>query len=410
MSDNRIETAIEAIKNGQFVVVFDDEDRENEGDLIVPVEKVTEEHIGFMIRHTSGILCVAMEGEDLDRLNLPLMVAQNTEVHRTAFTVSVDYKKGTTTGISASDRAKTIQSLIQPETRPEDLARPGHVFPLRYREGGVLKRAGHTEAAVDLARIAGLHPSGVISEIVKDDGTVARLPDLIAFAKEHNLPLISVNDIIRYRRRQERLVRLIATARLPTQWGEFTSYVYESIIDGNQHIALVAGDVQNEKDVLVRVHSECLTGDVLGSLRCDCGNQLVIALKKITEAKNGVLVYLRGHEGRGIGLGHKMRAYQLQEEGFDTLEANLELGLPVDTREYGIGAQILADLGVTSMRVLTNNPTKYSGLSGYDLKITERVPLIVPPNSENKDYLLTKQNRMGHLLNMTEQQKETADV
>ncbi len=339
-----------------------------------------------------------LTGERLDELDIPLMVRDNTESQRTAFTYSVDHRHGTSTGISAADRATTIQALIDPATRPADLARPGHIFPLRYAEGGVLKRAGHTEAAVDLARMAGLYPAGVLCEIVNDDGTMARVPDLISFCREHDLLMITIADLIRYRRQNEKLVRRVAEARIPTDWGDFSCYVYESLLDGEQHVALVKGAVQGEADVLVRVHSECLTGDVFGSLRCDCGIQLDAAMKNVAEEGLGVVVYLRGHEGRGIGLGHKIRAYSLQDQGRDTVDANLELGLPVDNREYGIGAQILVDLGITTIRLMTNNPAKYGGLDGFGLEITGRVPLISQPNPENLQYLRTKRERLGHLL------------
>lgn len=395
-----VEDAIKAYKEGQFVIVVDDENRENEGDLIIAAEKVTPQKIAFMVRHTCGIICMSMTGERLDALQLPQMVHTNTDKRQTAFTVSVDYRHGTTTGISADDRAKTIQALIDPKTQPEDLGRPGHIFPLRYRDGGVLKRAGHTEAAVDLARMAGLYPSGVICELVNDDGSVSRLPQLKKFAAEHKIPLISVADIIRYRRKKEKLVQCISKARLPTQFGDFMAHVYQSELDGIEHIAIVKGEVANKSGVLVRVHSECLTGDVFGSRRCDCGEQLESALKCISEEGCGVLVYLRGHEGRGIGLGHKVRAYHLQDQGRDTVEANVELGLPVDSREYGIGAQILVDLGITTIRLLTNNPAKYGGLSGYDLEIVERVSLKSNVNPENISYLTTKKMKLGHFLEL----------
>jgi 3,4-dihydroxy 2-butanone 4-phosphate synthase/GTP cyclohydrolase II len=327
------------------------------------------------------------------------MVNENTESHRTAFTVSIDLRHGTSTGISAYDRSATVQALIDPATKPRDLARPGHIFPLRYREGGVLKRAGHTEAAVDLARMAGLYPAGILCEVVDREKTdMARLPELERFAEEHGLLLISIADLVRHRRQGEKLVRRIAEARIPTEWGDFTCYAYESILDGEQHLAMVRGAVQGADDVLVRVHSECLTGDVFGSLRCDCGLQLETAMQTVAEAELGVVVYLRGHEGRGIGLGNKLLAYGLQERGHDTVDANLELGLPVDSREYGIGAQILVDLGVTTMRLMTNNNHKYGGLEGFGLDIVERVPIESIPNPENLGYLRTKRERMGHLL------------
>jgi 3,4-dihydroxy 2-butanone 4-phosphate synthase / GTP cyclohydrolase II len=395
----RIEDAIAAIGRGEIVIVVDDEERENEGDLIMAAEAATPEKIAFFLSHTSGLICAPLTGERCDELGLPLMVADNTESQRTAFTHSVDVRHGTTTGISAFDRAATIQALIDPQTGPADLARPGHVFPLRAADGGVLRRAGHTEAAVDLARMAGLYPAGVLCEVVNEKKTdMARLPELERFAEDHGLLLISIAGLIRYRRQSEKLVKRIAEARIPTAYGDFTCYAYQSVIDGEHHLALVRGAVQGEENVLVRVHSECLTGDVFGSLRCDCGPQLDDALKKISEAGLGVVVYLRGHEGRGIGIGHKLRAYTLQEKGRDTIDANLELGLPVDSREYGIGAQILVDLGITTMRVLTNNPAKYGGLEGFGLEIVERVPLQVTPNEHNIHYLRTKKDRMGHLL------------
>jgi 3,4-dihydroxy 2-butanone 4-phosphate synthase/GTP cyclohydrolase II len=399
MSLARIEKAIAQLRRGGMVVVVDDEDRENEGDLIMAAEDVTAEHMAFFLEHTSGVFCAPLESERADQLQLPLMVVANTEAQRTAFTVSVDFRHGTTTGISASDRAATVRALIDPETRASDLNRPGHIFPLRYRAGGVLKRAGHTEATVDLCRLAGKFPGGVLCEIVTADKSgMARLPELEEFAATHQLPLISIADLIRYRRQHEKLVRRVAEASLPTEHGQFQAYVFESVLDGEQHLALVYGDLANTRDVLVRVHSECLTGDVMGSMRCDCGPQLHTALAKIAAEGVGVVVYLRGHEGRGIGLGHKIRAYALQEEGSDTVDANIELGLPVDSREYGIGAQILVDLGVTSMRLMTNNPSKYGGLEGFGLNIVERVAIESLPTEFNIDYLRTKRERMGHLL------------
>ena len=392
--------AVAAIAAGRMVVVVDDADRENEGDLIMAAEAATPETIAFFVRHTSGVICTPMLGERLDELDLPLMVATNTAPYRTAFTISVDAGRGTTTGISAADRATTITALIGPATRPGDLVRPGHIFPLRYRDGGVLMRAGHTEAAVDLARMAGCYPAAVLCELVDEDGGMARLPELERFAERHGLPLISIAGLIRYRRQREKLVKRVAEARIPTRWGEFTAYAYESLLDGEQHLAMVKGAVQGEENVLVRVHSECLTGDALGSLRCDCGPQLEDALRLIADAGLGVVVYLRGHEGRGIGLSHKLRAYNLQEQGRDTVDANLDLGLPVDGRDYGMGSQILVDLGVTTMRLLTNNPAKYGGLDGFGLQIVERVPLQSQPNPENLRYLRTKRERMGHLLEL----------
>ena len=394
-----IDEAIRALQRGGMVVVVDDADRENEGDLIMAAEDVTAESMAFFLEHTSGVFCVPLEPARADELELPLMVVANTEAQRTAFTVTVDYRHGTSTGISAYDRATTVRALIDPDTRPNDLNRPGHIFPLRYRLGGVLKRAGHTEATVDLCRLAGKYPSGVLCEVVSaDKSDMARLPELEVFAQRHQLPLVSIADLIRYRRHHEKLVKRVAEASLPTEHGAFQTFVFESVLDGEQHLALVYGDISTTRDVLVRVHSECLTGDVMGSLRCDCGPQLQTALAKIAAEGAGVVVYLRGHEGRGIGLGHKIRAYALQESGHDTVDANLELGLPVDSREYGIGAQILVDLGVTSMRLMTNNPSKYGGLEGFGLNIVERVPIESLPTEFNIEYLRTKRERLGHLL------------
>ena len=395
-----IENAIAAVGRGELVVVVDDADRENEGDLIVAAERITPETMAFMIRHTSGVICMPVEGPRLDELALPLMVAHNTESQRTAFTVSVDARHGTSTGISAADRATTVRAILDPATRAEDLSRPGHIFPLRYRDGGVLKRAGHTEASVDLARLAGCYPAGVLAEVVNDDGSMARLPQLEQFAQTHGLQIITIADLIRFRRHREKLVRRVSEARIPTRHGDFTAYVFESLLDGVEHMAFVRGDVAGSADVLVRVHSECLTGDVFGSLRCDCGVQLDLALERVAAEARGVVVYLRGHEGRGIGLGHKLRAYSLQDEGRDTVEANVELGFPVDSREYGIGSQILVDLGITTMRLMTNNPAKYGGLDGYGLEIVERVPLRTEPNDENISYLRAKQDKLGHLLDI----------
>ncbi len=394
-----IEDAVTAFAAGEIVVVVDDASRENEGDLVIAAEAATAEKIAFFLNHTSGVICMPMMGERLDELDLPPMVLDNTESNRTAFTVSVDGRHGTTTGISAADRAATIATLIDPATRPADLARPGHVFPLRAREGGVLNRAGHTEATVDLARLAGMYPAGVLCEVVSEDKqSMARLPELERLAQRHGLPFISIADLIRFRRQREKLVTRVSDARMPTEWGDFTCYVYESLLDGEQHVAMVRGAVQGEDNVLVRVHSECLTGDALGSMRCDCGVQLQMAMQRIANEGMGVVVYLRGHEGRGIGMAHKLRAYTLQDQGRDTVDANTDLGLPVDTRKYGTGAQILVDLGITTMRLLTNNPAKFGGLDGYGLEIVERVPLESVPNPENIRYLRTKQQRMGHLL------------
>jgi 3,4-dihydroxy 2-butanone 4-phosphate synthase/GTP cyclohydrolase II len=402
MTFDSVEQAIDAVRRGEFVVVVDDEDRENEGDLIIAAEKMTPDKMAFMIRYTSGVICLPMEGSRLDELQLPLMVSgnENTEGQRTAFTVSVDAQHGTTTGISAADRATTVKAMIHPATKATDLARPGHIFPLRYREGGVLKRAGHTEAAVDLAGMAGCYRAGVLAEIVNDDGTMQRMPDLEKFAEVHGLVLVTIADLIRYRRHFEKLVRRVSEARIPTQYGDFTAHVFESVLDGTEHVAFVRGEVSGKENVLVRMHSECLTGDVFGSLRCDCGVQLDRALERIGREGEGVVVYLRGHEGRGIGLGHKLRAYSLQDEGRDTVEANLELGFPADSREYGIGSQILVDLGLTTMRLMTNNPAKYGGIEGYGLEIVERVPMPAEPNQENIAYLRAKQEKLGHLLDL----------
>lgn len=397
-----VDKAIAAIANGEMVVVVDDADRENEGDLILAAEHVNPERIGFMVRHTSGIICLPALGERLDELEIPMMVSQNTDRRHTAFTISIDYHLGTTTGISPGDRTATIKALVDPATRPDDLSRPGHVFPLRYRPGGVLVRAGHTEAAVDLARLAGAYPAAALAEVVTDDGEPARLPYLTEFAAEHGLVLISIADLIEYRRKHEQLVLRSSSARLPTAFGEFRAVGYESRIDGREHVAMVMGDVDGKEDVLVRVHSECLTGDTFTSLRCDCGIQLSEALRRISEEGEGILLYIRGHEGRGIGLVHKLAAYALQDQGRDTVEANLELGFPADARDYGVGAQILSDLGVTTMRLMTNNPTKRAGIEGYGLTITQTVPLETAPNPENLDYLRAKADRMGHLLHLPE--------
>jgi 3,4-dihydroxy 2-butanone 4-phosphate synthase/GTP cyclohydrolase II len=391
---------IAAIGRGEIVVVVDDEDRENEGDLIMAAEFATPEKIAFFVRHTSGVICAPLTAERCRELDLPLMVERNTESHRTAFTDTVDYRFGTSTGISAADRALTIRKLVDPATRPDDLARPGHIFPLIARDGGVLKRAGHTEAAVDLARLAGLEPAGVLCEIVNDDGTMARLGDLRRFCDEHGLLLSSIADLIAYRRRHEKLIERVADATVPTEWGVFTCVAYRSTLDGTEHLAFVRGDVSGEEPSLVRVHSECLTGDVFASRRCDCGPQLHAAMAAIAAAGRGVVVYLRGHEGRGIGVAHKIRAYSLQEQGRDTVDANVELGLPVDSREYGIGAQILVDLGVRRLRLMTNNPAKYTGVTGYGLEIVERVPVETAPTEENAAYLRTKKERLGHLLRL----------
>ena len=391
-----IERAVADIAAGKAVVVVDDEDRENEGDVIFAAQMASPELVAFAMTHCRGLLCVPLEEEVLDHLQLGQMAPHNTERMQTAFTVSVDAREGVTTGISAADRAHTIQLLADGDTSPYDLVRPGHVFPLRAKSGGVLRRPGHTEAAVDLARLAGLKPAGVICEIVQEDGTMARLPELRIFAKEHGLALISIADLIAWRRRTEKQVRRVAEAKIPTNHGEFIAFGYESVLDGTDHVALVKGDIGAGEDVLVRVHSECLTGDVFGSRRCDCGPQLDAALAAVAAEGRGVVLYVRGHEGRGIGLMHKLQAYQLQDGGSDTVDANLELGLPADARDYGTGAQILVDLGIRTMRLLSNNPAKRVGLEGYGLEILGRVPLPTLATPENLRYLKTKRDRMGH--------------
>lgn len=392
-----IEDAIADIKAGRVIIVVDDEARENEGDLIVAAEKVTPDVITFMVRYGSGIICVPLEAERLEELHLPLMAPNPSDPLGTAFTISVDAAKGTTTGISAADRAATVRTLIDPEARSNHLARPGHIFPLRYTPGGVLQRAGHTEAAVDLARLAGLYPAGVLCEVVNEDGTMARMADLERFGRAHDLKIVSIADLIAYRRRSEKLIHRVTEARIPTEHGTFTAIGYESH-DGRTHVALVRGSPAGKKNVLVRVHSECFTGDVLGSIRCDCGMQLQDAIRHVAEEGEGVIVYIRGHEGRGIGLRHKLEAYALQDGGLDTVEANVELGFSPDARDYGVGAQILVDLGISTMRLLTNNPTKRAGLEGYGLEIVERVPLQRDPTPENRRYLKTKRDKLGHLL------------
>jgi 3,4-dihydroxy 2-butanone 4-phosphate synthase / GTP cyclohydrolase II len=395
---NSIEEAIEDIREGKLIIVVDDEDRENEGDFLMAAERVTPEAINFMAKNGRGLICMPCVGKRLDELNIHPMVPENTSTHETAFTVSIGAKGKITTGISAYDRAVTVQAVLDPETRPEDISRPGHVFPLRARDGGVLRRAGHTEAAVDLSRLAGLFPAGVICEIMNDDGSMARVPQLAKIKEKFGLKMVTIEDLIRYRNRYETLVRRIAEVRLPTVFGVFRAIGYESLIDGRNLIALVKGDVEGKENVLVRVHSECLTGDVFLSLRCDCGLQLRMALQMIEEEGEGVFLYIIGHEGRGIGLTHKLKAYELQENGKDTVEANLELGFPPDARDYGIGAQILSDLGLTTMRLMTNNPAKRVGLEGYGLKVVERIPLIVEPCEDNYAYLKTKQDKLNHIL------------
>ena len=396
-----IPEAIEDIKAGKFVIIVDDKDRENEGDLAIAADKVTPEAINFMAKHARGLICLPVTGKRLDELKIPLMVEKNTSKFTTAFTVSIEAKHKISTGISAADRAETIKTVLDPKTRPDDIAQPGHTFPLRAREGGVLARAGHTEAIVDLARLAGLYPAGVICEIMSDDGAMARMPQLKALSRRFGIKLVTVTDLIAHRFRHERLVHRVAEARLPTIYGNFKTIAYKSDTEPAEHIALVMGNAATDEPVLVRVHSQCLTGEVFGSMRCDCGEQLTMAMKAIAKEGRGVLLYMR-QEGRGIGMHNKIRAYALQDKGLDTVEANLSLGFPADLRDYGIGAQILAELGLHNIRLLTNNPKKVIGLESYGLKVVETVPIIATPNPHNHHYLETKQKKLGHLLNIPE--------
>jgi len=394
--------AVETIKQGKMIIIVDDENRENEGDLMIVAEKVTAESINFMDREARGLICVSLTEKRSDELRLPLMVHDNTSHFQTPFTVSVDAKKNTTTGISAFDRAATIQSLIDPETRPDDLSRPGHIFPLRAKDGGVLVRTGQTEASVDLAKFAKLQPAGVICEIMKEDGTMARMPDLVRFAEKFSVPIITIEEIIKYRVNTDSLVEMVSDANLPNRWGNFTIRAYVDHIQQETHIALTQGDLGGEEPVLVRVHSQCLTGDTFGSLRCDCGKQLQTAMEMISRKKRGVLLYLLNQEGRGIGLISKIKAYKLQEAGLDTIQANVKLGFKADQRDYGIGAQILRHLGLKKLKLITNNPAKYIALAGYGLEITERIPLEIAPGKENLQYMRTKKDKMGHLLHKLE--------
>jgi GTP cyclohydrolase II/3,4-dihydroxy-2-butanone 4-phosphate synthase len=398
---NTIEEAIEDIKAGKMIVVIDDEDRENEGDLLMAAEKVTPEAINFMATYGRGLICTPIGRERLDELNIHQMVNKNTDNHQTAFTVSIDAAE-TTTGISAYERAATIQKILNPNATDKDFRRPGHVFPLEAKKGGVLERTGHTEAAVDLPRLAGLYPAGVICEIMSADGTMARTPELMDYVKEHDLKIVTIADLIAYRRKNEVFVKRVTEAKMPTKYGEFKVVGYENTLNGENHVALVKGDVSNEEPVLVRVHSECLTGDAFGSLRCDCGEQFAAAMERINEAGRGILLYMR-QEGRGIGLINKLRAYALQDQGMDTVEANLALGFKADLRDYGIGAQILADLGVKKVNLMTNNPKKISGLSGYGIEILNRVPIQMDSNERNDYYLKTKKEKLGHILNFGEE-------
>lgn len=394
---NSIDEAIEELQKGRMIILVDDEDRENEGDLCMAAEKVNPEAINFMAKYGRGLICLSLTPERVEELKLPMMTDENSSPYGTAFTISIEAKKGVTTGISAHDRAKTILTAIDPRTKPEDLARPGHVFPLKARPGGVLQRVGHTEGSVDLARLAGLYPAGVICEIMNDDGTMARVPELMEFARKHNLKIVTIKDLIKYRMRAERLIKRVAVTKLPTEHGEFTAIGYTNYVDSGLHIALVKGEIRPDEPVLVRVHSECLTGDVFHSKRCDCGEQLHRSMEMVEKEGKGVILYMR-QEGRGIGLENKLKAYELQDKGLDTVEANIQLGFKPDLRDYGIGAQILVDLGVRRMRLMTNNPKKIVGLEGYGLKVVERVPIEIKPHEKNLIYLKTKKKKLGHLL------------
>ncbi len=394
---DEIDTAVDDIHQGKAIIVVDDEERENEGDFVVAAEKITPQVVNFLAKHGRGIICVALLPDRTDHLDLDMMVEENTSLHKTAFTVSVDALKGTTTGISAADRATTIRSLVDSRTQPSDLGRPGHIFPLRAMEEGVLRRAGHTEAAIDLARLAKLYPAGVLCEIMNDDGTMARVPELMKIASDFGLHIVTIRDLIGYRMKREKLVSKIVVTKMPTRYGYFDLHLYQSVLDKKEHLALVKGEIQGEEPVLVRVHSECLTGDVFGSMRCDCGEQLHTAMRMVEEEGRGVVLYMR-QEGRGIGLVNKIKAYKLQDDGHDTVEANEKLGFKADLRDYGVGAQILVDLGVRKMRLMTNNPKKIVGLEGYGLEVVERIPIETEPNEINHRYLETKRDKLGHLI------------
>lgn len=395
-----VEQAVKAVKAGKLIIIVDDEDRENEGDLMVAAEKVTPETINFMTKHARGLICLPITEKRLKELDIPLMVRDNTAPFGTAFTVSIDAKEEVTTGISAYDRAKTVLTAISSKTRPEDLTRPGHIFPLKAQEGGVLERAGQTEAALDIVRLAGLKPAGVICEIMNEDGTMSRMPQLEEFSQAHNIPILTIADLIKYRMKHERLVKVVEETEMPTKFGDFKLMIFEDIIHKEDHIALVKGEIKKDEPILVRAHSQCLTGDTFGSIRCDCGQQLHRAMEMVNKEGKGVILYILNHEGRGIGFTNKIRAYAMQDHGVDTVEANKQLGFKPDQRDYGIGAQILVSLGITKLRLITNNPRKFIGLSGYGLEIVERVPIEIPPNKRNIKYLKTKKEKLGHILEM----------